>query len=432
MPQKNPDPLYDHEAEQAVIGSVLIDPDCLDDLLAILSANDFYVQRHKWVWEAFVNLSVANKAIDYLTVSGELTRAGKIKEIGGDAYLTQIINAVPTSMHADSYAKTVADYAYLRRVIQEMTAVAKDVYNHKIPDVSARLVYLAEIPPGGAVTGHTAQDLSSDLSQVINEQSPVFYTGLPNLDEDMGGVYPTELTIVASRPGVGKTALCMQVGMDIAEHGKSVMFVSLEMERRQLWARIVCPMAGYEWVHVRAGKVDAAGLRKIEDKSAEVARRLGDNFIVVDDAFTVADIYRSAAFYRPDMIIIDQLSEIQWHDPKEKDVIWLGKAAKYLRYYLGKKLGAAVWLIHQINRAVEERTDHKPMLSDLRMSGELEQRADIVLLLHRKDLYDGRAPGQMEVPLEVTVAKNRQGGQGGNPLLNYNLRTQRFSAPRPL
>jgi replicative DNA helicase len=218
----------------------------------------------------------------------------------------------------------------------------------------------------------------------------------------------------------------LQIGQSVAFSGKKVLFFSLEMDERQLWARMACPLAGFEWADVRAGNVAEEGLKRIEAKSAELRDKFGERFIIVDDRTKVHEMYRMAMTLDPDLVIIDQLDEIEWHVAGAKKHEWYGEAAKYLRRNIAKKLGVPVILIHQINRDTEDRQDKRPMISDLRWSGELEQRVDVLILLYREDLYTGRSPGQVDVPFEANIAKNRQGDAGVIARLNYNLKRQWF------
>ncbi len=162
-------------------------------------------------------------------------------------------------------------------------------------------------------------------------------------------------------------------------------------------------------------------------KSEELRLLYGDNLVIVDDVFTAQSIQRVCAAYAPKLVVIDQLAEFIWHDPNESRVIWYGKVVKHLRHYVANNLDCPVILNHHINRAVEVREDKRPQLSDLRDSGEVENRSDVVLLCYREDIYSGRDANQYEVPMEVRVAKNRQGETGGVAVLNFNLKEQWFS-----
>jgi replicative DNA helicase len=252
-------------------------------------------------------------------------------------------------------------------------------------------------------------------------------TYLP-LDEDLGGLFGGELIILAARPGMGKTALALQMGKNVALNGKTVFFSSLEMARRALWARLVCGAAGYAWNDVRIGNVSDAARAILKDMNKKMTDKLGHRFIIDDQARSVTAIHMAAMRCKPDLVIVDHLGEIEWHDPKAREVVWLGDAAKYLRTNICLRMNVPVVLIHQLSRDVEKRGgDKRPALSDLRWSGEIEQRADVVLMMYREDYYNVDLV-QNKVPTEVWTRKNRQGVMNSLTMMNYDLTTQSFGS----
>jgi replicative DNA helicase len=198
------------------------------------------------------------------------------------------------------------------------------------------------------------------------------------------------------------------------------------MSAEQLWGRMACPAAGVEWRNVRAGRIDNAQFSNLEAQSISLSQSYGDNLIIAENALTIFAIQRIAADTRPDIVIIDQLPEIIWHDPDEKEVSWYGKACRYFRNMIAKRLNVPVILIHQLNRAVEERQNKRPVLADLRWSGEIEQRADVVLMCYREDYYDDGSNPITRVPFELWTRKHRQGVKDSLVILEYDLKDQWF------
>jgi replicative DNA helicase len=338
-------------------------------------------------------------------------------------YCTQ----APTLARVDEYARLIAEDAYLMTVLSELSEIARDISNRDSTSVISKIDNLHAKPITHGKQGFTPEIIDSEFRQVIRDDSPSLMTRLPAIDNILGGLFGGELIVIASRPGMGKTQLVLQIGRVSAIEGKKVLFFSLEMQRVQLWARMACPLAGYEWKDVRAKRVDEEGLVKIEEASISLRRRLGSNFIVQDEEHSIFGIHQACVRYRPDLVIIDQLPDVIWHDPNEKKLHWYGKACKYFRHYIAKKLDAPLILVHQLSRKPEDRPDKRPQMADLRDSGEIEQRADVIGLGYRQDVYKGRAPGQHKVPFELVIEKNRQGNSKSTALLDYDLKAQWFA-----
>lgn len=344
-----------------------------------------------------------------------------------DEFLRRV-NSVPNLVLVNDYASAIAEDVYLLSIIDGMGHLSAGVYRRDFTNIVSTLSSMQESGySDGGVSVHSADDLHNEFAEEIRRKDMVILTHLPEIDRRTGGMFGTELITVASRPGMGKTALVLQIAENVAFSGKSVLFFSLEMSRVQLWARLACPLAGYEWKDVRANLVDNDALDLIESESGKLRSRLGDKFRIVDDVYSVSGMHRIAARYRPDFVVIDQLPDIVWHDPKVEPVKWYGEACKYLRQHIARDMGIPLLMVHQINRAVEDRKDKRPMLSDLRMSGEVEQRSDVVWLVYREDYYFGRMAGENTVQFEVNAAKNRQGVSNSAVVLNYDLKRQYFS-----
>lgn len=356
---------------------------------------------------------------------GDAVRAGNDLNLIPD--FAQWINRCPNTTRTDEYARAISEDSYLRKILGELSKIATEASKRDVAQVSSLINGLKDATINGSETVSRPSDVSAAFKELITHKDVAVKTGLSQIDNALGGFFAGELTLLATRPGMGKTQLSFQIARMAVEHGgHKAIYFSLEMDKRQLWARAACPLAGLEWKEVRAGNVTDKELEALSIKSDELAARLGDDLIIVDDAPYIGAIHRICAQELPDFVVIDQLPEVLWFDPDEEPITWYGKACKYIRNNIAKSLGIAVMMNHQINRAVELRKDKHPVMADLRDSGELEQRSDLVLLGYRDDYYYGRALGQSLVPFELNVGKHRQGSQDAQIFLDYDLKQQWF------
>lgn len=291
-----------------------------------------------------------------------------------EAIKTNLFNDIFLKMNLDyrhtdpvMYAEIIAERAYMRKVVVSLSKIARRVVNRDMAAIKSEVESIRLEQPGAASFKSTAE-IDAEFRKIIRDVPSAVETHIPALDGMLGAFFGSELTVVASRPGVGKTALVLQIARNIASDSTNniVAFFSLEMSIPQLWARMACPLAGYEWRDVRARKVSSTGLDLIEAESQKLQRRLGDRFLVSDSAYTVHEIQRACSSVRPSLVVIDQLPEIRWHDPAAKKVDWYGDACKYLRDYVAKRLDVPVILVHQINRGPEDRKEKRPEVSDLK------------------------------------------------------------------
>lgn len=346
------------------------------------------------------------------------------------AKITLAAANTPNVMFYQEYARAIAEDHFLLKVIETMGAIATNASAHNVPQIFAAIESLRSMSVPGYKSGITAVDAGGQFNSMIDRvaegEKLAVISHIGTLDEEIGGFFRGELTVIAARPSTGKTALILQIARNIALGGVALLF-SLEMSASQLWARVACSYAGYSWADVRVGKVGREGLSKIKIASEELRYKYGKNLIIVDSAYTVSEMHQISAQYRPDLVLIDQLGDIVWHDPRESPVIWYGKAIEYIRHYIAKGLDVPIIINHHLNRSLEAREDKRPTLADLRWSGDIEQKGDVILLLYRRDQHEGRGVEQYDVPVEVKVAKNRQGDAGGVAVLNYNLEQQWFT-----
>jgi replicative DNA helicase len=407
------------EAEEAVLGCVLINPEAYFEVAPILRPDDFYLHKHRWIWDAFVGLHDQRLPIDIITVAEELERHNQLGEVGGSAYLTRLINAVPTSLHAEAYARLVEQESLRRRLLEAATDVAKLAYEEG-RDIG-QVVNDAE----AAIFAVSERRLNKELSP-IKEAISQYYdrikylfehqdemlgvpTGFIDLDKLLGGLQQSDLLIIAGRPGSGKTGLMLNVAKNAAlTYRKHVAVFSLEMSNDQLVQRLIAQETGIDSQRLR--------LADIHDHEwplfVQAANVLSDAPIFLDDtpALTPNQLRskcrRLDQEYGLDLIIVDYLQLMQGEGRSENRVQEVSTISRGLKQ-LARELNVPVLAGAQLSRAVEQRTDKRPVLSDLRESGSLEQDSDIVMFIHRPDMYE-KADTRTNIA-EIIVAKHRNG-----------------------
>ena len=411
------------EAEQAVLGALLIDPDAIIKATPIVHAEDFYLEKHPWIFQAISALHERREPIDFLTLVTELERVGKINEVGGSAYITGLINATPTAIHIDQYAHIVERLAIQRRLISASTQIAGMAYDGKedidlvidnaeqlIFDVGQRRISRDLIPIREAVSRFYDQ---VDYVQRHQGELMGVPTGFTDLDKLLGGFQPSDLLIVAGRPGSGKTSFALSIMQSAAtRHKKRVALFTLEMSAEQMVQRLVASMGNINSQNLRLGRLDDSDYSKL----AKAAGELSDMNIFIDDsaALTPMEIRAKArrlqSEHGVDMIIIDYLQlmtgEGGRNENRVQEISYLSRALKGL----ARELNVPVLVASQLSRAVEQRQDKKPILSDLRESGSIEQDADIVMFIYREDMYD--EDSDRKNIAELIIAKHRNGPTG--------------------
>lgn len=418
------------EAEQAVLGALLIDPDAIIKAAPIIHAQDFYLEKHTWIFQAISALHERREPIDFLTLVTELERVGKINEIGGSAYITALINATPTAIHIDQYAHIVERMAIQRRLINASTQIAGMAYDGKddidsvidsaeqlIFDVGQRRISRDLIPIREAVGRFYDQ---VDYVQRHQGELMGVPTGFTDLDKLLGGFQPSDLIIVAGRPGSGKSSFALSLMQHAAmRHRKRVALFTLEMSAEQMVQRLVASMGNINSQNLRLGKLDDLDYSKL----AKAAGELSDLNIFIDDSagITPMDIRAKArrlqSEHGVDMVIIDYLQLMSARGRIENRVQEISQISRQLKE-LARELRIPVVALSQLSRAVESREDHKPQLADLRESGSIEQDADVVIFILREKTYYKtmedwqKAHPNKEYPeniAEIIVAKHRHG-----------------------
>jgi replicative DNA helicase len=377
-------------------------------------------------------------------VSPEIAAFWKALVLSGNPYqsanqvgiFTQVLGwsaNVPNVIVPGEYAQAFHRLRRFRLLIDKSTRVAQAALRQDDGAVAAGIEALAEDAIAyGDEEVQTAAELGAAFDEMLaSGLPPALMTGIYDLDREMGGMYPSDLILLAGRPGIGKTAVALQIARNQAErYGRKALIVSLEMEARQLWARLACGPANVEWATLRSGAATDQQKALVAQESKRLQVSLSDRLVVADRSFGIHAIHQAVLRVRPDLVIVDHLGEIKWSDPNEDEIRWFGKAARYLRREVAKKTGAPVILLHQLSRKVEDRPDKRPVLSDLKWSGDLEALADVVVFLYRDDYYQNFASAGT-VPLEAIIRKNRQGKANTTATLGYNLKAQEIAGWQP-
>lgn len=413
---------HSREAEEAVIGSVLINPEVYFDVVQFLKADDFYIHRNRWIWEAFNRLHDRRTPIDSLTVVEELDQMGHLTEIGGASYITALINNVPTSLHAEAYGRIVEHTSIRRRMVSAANEIAKLAYGE---DIGIDTV-MDEAEK--AVFGVSERRMTRDL-QTIKEVLSDYYdridilssrdeetlgvpTGFIDLDRLLGGMQPSDLLIIAGRPGSGKTAFLLTAAKNAAQkHKKHVAVFSLEMSNEQVVQRIISQETGIDSQRLRTGKLQNEEW-PIFTHAIEV---LSDQIIFLDDTPSLTPLQlrtkcrRLHMEFQLDLILVDYIQLMSSGLRSENRVQEVSFISRNLKM-LARELHVPVLAAAQLSRAIEQRTDKEPVLSDLRESGSLEQDSDIVMFIHRPELYDQDTLKKNIA--QIKVAKHRNGPTG--------------------
>lgn len=410
------------EAEEAVLGSLLIDPDAVLRVAAHLRPEDFYVDRHAWIYQAILELQERGEAVDVLTLADQLRRDGRLDEVGGIGQLTALASRVPTSIHAEYYAGLVERTALLRRLIAAATEIARLAHRGEeevetILDRAEQLIFainqarehrdLRHLRPVMEEVVDHLEHLQASRGELLGVPS-----GLRDLDAILGGLQKSDLIIVAARPGMGKTSLALTIALNAAlQFRKHVAFFSLEMSAEQLAQRLLSMLAHIDSQKLRLGQISERDWQRLVDAAATLAET--DFYVDDTPAATVMEIRSKArrlhAEMRVDLVVVDYLQLMQGGTRVENRVQEISFISRSLKA-LAREMNVPLIALSQLSRSVEQRHDKHPLLSDLRESGSIEQDADVVLFLYREDYYKEDSP--RENIAEVVVAKHRHGPTG--------------------
>lgn len=413
-------PPHDLEAEEALLGCVLLDNDALAEVVQFLRADAFYRTSHRLAFEAMLKLYEQSQPIDFVTLKAALVETQNLEKVGGMEGLVRLAETVPSASNAYQYASIIRDKALLRRLIQTANVILGDAFEGQskaqniIDEAERRIFEVAEIGETGA-SFHITQVLTSTMQSLEKLRGsgvmPGLSTGYYDLDTMTCGFQPGQLIVIAGRPSMGKTTFTLNVIRNAALHGhKGVVIFSLEMAREQIASNMLCAHA-----RVDAQKLRTADLSPEEWKTIPIGvGELAEAKIYIDDTPILngmslkAKARRLRAKGEIDMVVVDylQLMESPGAESRQQEIATISRSMKAL----ARELEIPVVAISQLSRAVDTREDHRPRMSDLRESGAIEQDADVIIFLFREEYYD-KTPDN-EGTCEIIVAKQRNGPTG--------------------
>lgn len=416
-------PPHDIEAEQAVIGSMLTDKEAVSSSIEVLKEEDFYRDDNRIIYSAMLNLYNRAEPIDLITVKSELESMGKFDQIGGFEYLTELPEKVPTTANAEKYIKIVEEKSTLRNLIKTANEIIELGYDptEEVDDImegaEKRIFNLMQDKnqKGYVAIKDVLVDSFTQLEELYNRKQHVtgVPTGFVDLDYRTAGLHGSELILIAARPAMGKSAFALNIATNAALRGNTpVAIFSLEMSKEQMVNRILCSEAMVDSNKVRTGKLEDEDWGKL----AGAIGPLSETGIYVDDTpgISVMEIRAKCRKLKLEknigLVVIDYLQLVQGSNKRnasrEQEISEISRSLKIL----AKELNVPVIALSQLSRAVEQRPDHRPMLSDLRESGAIEQDADIVMFLYRDDYYN--EDSDKKNIAEIIIAKHRGGSTG--------------------
>ena len=421
-------PPHDIEAEQAILGCMLIDQDATSDAIEVLKPEDFYRDDHKYIYEAMLNLYTKGEPIDIITVKDELTSMQKFEAVGGIEYLATLPDRAPLVANSDKYIKIVEEKSILRKLIKTATEIeglgyAQNEEVDNVIDQAEKKIF--DIMQNKNQKGYTPikdvlVETFAELEKLYNQKQPVtgIATGFTDLDNRTAGLHNSDLILIAARPAMGKSAFALNIATNAAINEKvPVAIFNLEMSKTQLVNRMLCSEAMVDSNKVRTGKID-------EEDWIKLATDLGplsEAPIYIDDTpgISISEIRAKCRKLKLEknigLVVIDYLQLIQGSGKKnssrEQEISEISRSLKII----AKELDVPVIALSQLSRESEKRQDHKPMLSDLRESGAIEQDADLVMFIYRDDYYN--QDSEKKNIAEIILAKHRAGATGTIELL---------------
>ena len=409
-------------AEQAVLGAMLVDKDAVVASIEVLKKDDFYREDNKEIYDTMLELYSVGKNIDMITVKDQLSLRGSLEKVGGVEYIASLVDNVPAVSNIENYVKIVEEKSVIRNLIKTANEIIKNGYSGT-EDVDT-LVEQAEKKIFDVVQERNSRGYSSIKEVLINVFDEIeelcksgkkisgLESGFVDLDQKTSGLNKSALIIVAARPAMGKSAFVLNIASFVARHQKTpVMIFNLEMSKEEVTKRILCSESNVDSSKVKNATLDSDDWLKLGEASGV----LSDMPIYIDDTPGLSSAELRAKCRKAKLekniglIIIDYLQLMESknkNSSRQQEVSEISRSLKIL----AKELNVPVIALSQLSRAAEARTDHRPMLSDLRESGSIEQDADIVMFLHREDYYDENT--EKKNIAEVIVAKNRSGSTG--------------------
>ena len=421
-------PPNDVEAEQAVIGSMLTDKEAVSAAIEVLKPEDFYREDNRIIFEAILSLYGRSEPIDIITLKSELSSMGKFEAVGGLEYIAELPDKVPTTANVEQYIKIVEEKSVLRNLIKTANEIITLGYDQtqevdSIIDGAEKKIF--EVMQKKNQKGYTPikdilVETFTELEQLYNQKQRItgIPTGFSDLDFRTSGLHNSDLILVAARPAMGKSAFALNIATNAAVRAKvPVAIFSLEMSKEQMTSRILCSEAMVDSNKVRTGKIDDEEWGKLAAASGE----LSEANIYIDDTpgISIMEIRAKCRKMKIEknigLVVIDYLQLVQGSgkrgSSREQEIAEISRSLKIL----AKEINVPVIALSQLSRAPEQRPDHRPMLSDLRESGSIEQDADIVMFFYRDDYYN--EDSEKKNIAEVILAKHRAGSTGTVELL---------------
>ena len=440
---------HDIEAEEAVIGSLLIDGESFARIAPLLQGSDFYRERNQLCFDAAMALFQRDQAIDQTTLAGELARTENLDSVGGMAYLSHLVAITPTSAHAEDYSENVVRTSTMRKLISAAARISELGYNDT-DDVEGTLRQaedtLFSVRGAGQTRGFVPlrqiydqylQDRAGVVETLADSAGPVM-SGFSELDELLGGVQRSDLVILGARPSLGKSTLALNMCLNAAKNGSIAGFFSLEMSCEQLAMRILSSEAEIDSHRLRLGLYTMAE----EQRMIDAIGQLSDLPVYIDDTPYQSMVEmrskarRLSLEHGLDMLVVDYLQLVQGQSRsfsanRVQEISEISRSMKAM----ARDLNVALIACSQLSRLVENRPSHRPLLSDLRDSGSIEQDADVVMFIHREDLYTSEEEWEQQRPgqpyprniADIIVAKHRN-GPTGNIQLAFRDNLVRFDS----
>jgi replicative DNA helicase len=412
------------EAEQSVLGGILIENEAINRVTEILDADDFYRDAHGKIFNALINLSERDEPADLITMTNELRKTDQLDSVGGASYLASLIDSVPTAANIEYYAKIVKEKAILRKLIQTSTEIITQSYEDRgdvegFLDEAERAIFeISEkrVRPSFYPIREIVKASFATIEKLFQKKEAV--TGVPSgfkeLDRMTAGFQPSDLIIIAGRPSMGKTAFCLDVAEYAAIDNKiPVAIFSLEMSKEQLVIRMLCSQAHVEGTRLRTGYLNESDWPKL----TIAAGNLSEAPIYIDDtaALSALELRAKARRLKADrglgMVIVDYLQLMKGRarvESRQQEISEISRSLKAL----AKELNIPVIAVSQLSRKTEERTGNRPQLSDLRESGAIEQDADLIVFIYRDEIYNRSEDNPNRGKAEVIIGKQRNGPIG--------------------
>lgn len=416
-------PPHSLDAEQSVLGAVLIDNESIHPVLEVLRPEDFYQPSHQLIFQAMMTLGDDRKPIDVVTLTAALRDEGQLEKLGGVEYLSQLVDIVPTAANAQYYARLIKETAIRRKMIHEAGQIIEDAFSLPggsdtfLDSVEQRVFKVSEsrLSAGFVRAGEIVKDSIKQVEKLYISKAPL--TGVPtgfyDLDALTYGWQPSDLIIIAGRPSMGKTALALSMARHASiEEGRAVAVFSLEMSKEQIVMRLLCSEARVSNSRVRSGKLGESDFPKMVDAASKLSQ--AELFIDDTGAISVLELRAKARRLHRErplgMIVVDYLQLMRGSnrrvDRREQEISEISGALKAL----AKELNVPVLALSQLNRGVETRNDKRPLMADLRESGAIEQDADIIGFVYRDEVYNPDTADKGVA--ELIVSKHRSGPVG--------------------